>query len=147
VNPQRRTALVYGIICSLAMVAMFVGSQRRIAAQSGSAVVGGMHRTIEAEIPDIGSIEVLNGCGIPGAATAVTDFLRERGFDVKASGNAESWNYGQTIVVARSKDQTIAKKLCTAFHIDRLVLMRTGTDIFDASVIIGKDYGDLINER
>ena len=126
---------------------MFIGSQRRTVVQNGSLVPGGLQRTIEADIPDIGSVEVLNGCGIPGAATAVTDFLREKGFDVKASRNAESWNYGQTVVVARTKDLAIAQKLCSAFKMDRLVLMRTGTDIFDASVIIGKDYGDLINER
>ncbi len=95
-------------------------------------------------VPNIGSVEVVNGCGIPGAATAVTDFLREHRFDVKSSGNAESWNYPKTVIVARVKDETTAKKLCAALHTERLVLMRTESDIFDASVIIGKDYGELI---
>ena len=142
-SPARTTAVTYSIICSIALIALVVGIR---GTPSVSRQPTRAEKTLGSAIPSIGSVEVLNGCGMPGAATAMTDFLRNKGFDVKSSGNAESWNYPRTLVVARTLDQSTAKKLCAALKIDRLVLIRTNTDIYDASVIIGKDYGDLIND-
>ena len=56
----------------------------------------------EAPVPDPTlSIEVLNGCGIPGVADRVAGILRRAGYTVTATGNADHFHYRGDIVVAR----------------------------------------------
>ena len=96
------------------------------------------------EIPSIGSIELLNGCGIRGAATAVRDFLREKGFDVKKVEDAPDWNYGETLVVSRTRDRVTAELVAKALHTDNVALIRTDSRLFDVTLYIGRDYQKLI---
>src|SRR3989339_1473144 len=79
---------------------------------------------ISASIPNIGAIQILNGCGIKGAATAMRDHLREKGFDVKKIDDARDWNYHQTLIVSRTTDMTTAKKEALALHTDNVLLLR-----------------------
>ncbi len=95
-------------------------------------------------IPAIGSIEILNGCGRGGAANEVADFLRSKGFDVKSTGNAETWNYPFTMVVSRTKEMAIAQKVSAALNTDKLIQIRTEEDQYNVSIFIGPDYGELI---
>ena len=87
---------------------------------------------------------MLNGCGITGAAGAVADFLREKGFDVKNIENASSWNYPNTIIVSRIKDMTIAQQVSEALNTDKLVCIRTGEELYNVSIFVGADFGELI---
>ena len=80
---------------------------------------------------------------MPGAAGIVANFLREKSFDVKSIGNAKSWNYPFTIVASRTKDMTIARQVCATFNIDKLVLLRTGEELYNVSVLIGPDFGKI----
>jgi hypothetical protein len=93
-------------------------------------------------VPHIGRIVVLNGCGISGAAVAVSGFLRDANFDVKETGDADSWNYPFTLVVSKTRDMTIAKQVAQALSTDKIVMMRDGDDTYDAAVIIGPDFGE-----
>ena len=97
-----------------------------------------------AVIPAIGSIEILNGCGESGAANEVADFLRTKGFDVKSTGNAETWNYPFTIVVSRIKEMEIAERVSAALKTDKLIQIRTDEEQYNVSIFIGPDYGDLM---
>jgi len=87
---------------------------------------------------------VLNGCGITGAAGAVADFLRDKGFDVKNIENASSWNYPYTIIVSRTKDITTAKQVSTALNTDKLICIRTGEELYNVIIFVGTDFGELI---
>ena len=61
-------------------------------------------------------VEVLNGCGTPGLAKKVTDFLRIKGFDVVNVGNAENFEFPETIVVDRVGEMSNAWKVARAMR-------------------------------
>ncbi|MBN1757559.1 MAG: LytR C-terminal domain-containing protein [Chitinispirillaceae bacterium] len=92
-------------------------------------------------VPHIGRIQVLNGCGAGGSAHLVAEYLRKNNFDVKNIGNADNWNYPETLVIARTGDTTIATRIAKALHTGNLVMIRTGEETqYDATVIVGPDY-------
>ncbi|KMQ50901.1 hypothetical protein CHISP_2252 [Chitinispirillum alkaliphilum] len=98
----------------------------------------------DSTIPHIGSIEVLNGCGVEGAANRMADFLRSRQFDVKNIDNAPSWNYPYTMVISRTQDLAVAEKIAESLNTDKLVIIRTNENIYDVTVITGPDFGERI---
>ena len=95
-------------------------------------------------IPSIGSVQVLNGCGVDLVGTKVVDFLRSRGFDVKNVGNAPTWNYPATIVVSRTSDMHNARRVAAALSTDKVIMLRTGEELYDVVVYIGADYEERI---
>jgi hypothetical protein len=132
-----RNGITFLLFCSLAIFAMVIGMKKG----AGSAGNGTKFTLL---VPDLGKIEILNGCGIPGAGKRVEDFLRKKGFDVKKTSDAPTWNYPYTIVVSRTKDMSIAQKIADVLHTEKLILVRTGDDLYDVSIFIGSDFGELI---
>jgi len=98
-------------------------------------------------IPYRGSIQVLNGCGVTGAADQMAAFLRERNFDVKMVENAQSWNYPATMVISRREDMTLARELGKILKTDKVVLVRTAEQLYDVTVVTGPDFRDRTGER
>lgn len=135
-----RNIIFFLCICFIILSAIVVGTQRSTIPVKKPSV----ETAHASRIPTIGRIEVLNGCGISGAAGVVADFLRDNGFDVKNIDNATSWNYPHTIVVSRTKDMTIAQQICTALHTDRCICIRTGDEFYNVSVFVGSDFGALV---
>lgn len=103
-----------------------------------------LQEQIDANVPSIGRIQVLNGCGVAGAADKMTDFLRIKKFNVANTGNASSWNYPFTLVVSHTKDMTIADQIAAALNTPPVVLMRKEDRAYDATVIIGPDFEERI---
>ncbi|NLE01825.1 MAG: LytR C-terminal domain-containing protein [Fibrobacter sp.] len=101
-------------------------------------------KTVSSVIPSVGRIEVLNGCGIEGAAGKVANFLRSKNFDIKSTANADIWNYPFTIVVSRSLDTTIASQVAAALKTDKMVVIRSNDNLHDVTVFIGPDFGERI---
>ncbi len=101
-------------------------------------------KTVVTSVPYIGSIEILNGCGIEGAANKVADFLRSRNFDVKNIGNAQAWNYPYTMVVSRSLDTTVASQVANALKTDKKAIIRNNENLYDVTVFIGPDFAERI---
>ncbi len=101
-------------------------------------------KAVPLTVPHIGRIEILNGCGIEGAANKVADFLRSRNFDVKNIGNAQTWNYPYTMVISRSLDTTVAFQVSNALKTDKRIIMRNNENMYDVTVIIGPDFTDRI---
>jgi hypothetical protein len=133
-----RNILPFAVITLLLFVALLTGIARtRMPASAIST-----DQTLMA--PYIGRIEVLNGCGINGAANRVTDFLRKKKFDVKYTGDAESWNYPFTMVISRTADMTVARQVAAALRTDRCVLLRNDDSTYNVTVIIGPDYTERI---
>jgi len=126
------------IICLLCSVAIYVGSTKK------SAVRQKPPATQVISVPEIGSIELLNGCGADGAATKVADYLRNNNFDVKYIGNADTWNYPFTMVISRNKNDSIAYQVAQVLHTDKVIKIRKNDNSYDVTVVIGPDYGEKI---
>ena len=95
-------------------------------------------------VPSIGSVQVLNGCGVEGAAKRVTDFLRSKDFDVKETKSAPSFNYESTMVISRITDMGLAKGIGKLLKTDKVVLMRVENSMYDVTVIVGPDFEERI---
>ncbi len=90
-------------------------------------------------------MEVLNGCGAPGAAEKFTDFLRSSNFDVVQMGNYRSFDIDQTLVIDRTGNKANAIKVAEALGIDKSNIIQQINDEYflDVSLVIGKDYYQL----
>jgi hypothetical protein len=90
-------------------------------------------------------MEVLNGCGITGIAEKLTNYLREKDFDVVQVGNYSSFDIDNTLVVDRTGNKDNAFKVAEALGIDsKNVIQQINNDYFlDVSLIIGKDFNRL----
>ena len=97
----------------------------------------------EKAIPHIGRIEVLNGCGKSGVADKVSKLLRDNQFDVKNSANARSWNYVNSIVIARDTNMLIAQEVARLLQCDEPILLRNEQEAYDVTVIIGHNYKEI----
>ncbi len=89
-------------------------------------------------------IEILNGCGVPGLARQTEYFLRSKGFDVVKTDNASSFDYPETVVIARDTTLVYAKKVAEVINAEDNVIQQINKGLLlDVSIIIGKDYKKL----
>ena len=49
-------------------------------------------------------VEILNGCGVPGLAGKISDYLRSQQMDVVRSENADHYIYDQAILILRNEN-------------------------------------------
>lgn len=96
-------------------------------------------------VSDVIQVEVLNGCGVPGLATKFTSRLRQNGFDVVQSGNFETFDITETIVIDRSGNSENAKRVARAIGVPETRIQREISSDFylDATIVIGSDYENL----
>ncbi|REL29062.1 LytR family transcriptional regulator [Rhodohalobacter sp. SW132] len=96
-------------------------------------------------ISSVIQLEVLNGCGIPGLATAYTGTLRNYGFDVVETGNFDHFNVENTIVIARTAQLENARRVASALGIDEKQILReiSGEFYLDVTLVLGADYESL----
>jgi hypothetical protein len=94
---------------------------------------------------EIIQIDVLNGCGANGAATAFTSFLRARGYDVVEMRNYKAFDVEESLVIDRTGNRKNAEKVAYALGIRKEnILQQLNQDYYvDVSVVIGKDYNSL----
>ena len=91
-----------------------------------------------------GDIEVLNSCGLQGAAAKMRAYLRENGFDVVSYRNDRLQNYDETILVLRNPEWEGAKALAKALKTENVMTIISKRAVVDASVYIGKDFLQII---
>ena len=87
-------------------------------------------------------VELLNGTGVAGIAESARAALAKLGVDVIAVGNAERFDYSESILVARERgtDVRLLGEVIGCPHvIDQLDKNATA----DASLILGADYKSL----
>ena len=139
---KSENAVLFSCVCGVLLIASIIGYVRT------GARTEKMPQTVQAvdvrEIPHIGRIEVQNGCGAEGAADKVRDFLRSNQFDVLRFGNASSFNFDSTTIVARKKEMTIARTIAKIMRTRRVILLQNGDTTYDVTVIIGRDYKERI---
>lgn len=91
-------------------------------------------------------IDVQNGTGIQGLGNKFMEFLRSNGFDVVDMGNFSSSDEKNSFVIDRAGNMRNAKKVASALGIsEKYVIQQVNKNYFlDATVVIGKDYNDLV---
>jgi len=97
-------------------------------------------------LPSQVQIEVLNGCGISGAADKFTEYLRARGFDVVNKGNYSSFDVDNTLVIDRSNNADKAALVAEVLGVEnkRIIKQFNNQYFLDVSVIVGKDFNSLL---
>ena len=90
-------------------------------------------------------VEVLNGCGAPKAAARLTRKARDLGIDVIHEGDAESFNFLETIVLDRRGDMSKALQVAMILGVPNYVqqIVVDSYSVSDVSVIIGHDHKEL----
>lgn len=85
-------------------------------------------------------VEVLNGGGLEGAARRATEQLRDAGFDVVLTGNADDFGQDSSVVYARMGNPEWAEAVAKALGIPN-VESRPDTNLYvDVSVVLGRDW-------
>jgi hypothetical protein len=86
-------------------------------------------------------VEVLNGCGVPKLARAVSWELRRLGFDVVNVGDARQTDFDETVVIER-RDKTLrnAKRVAQKIGCKKIVEDVDSTRYLEATLILGMDY-------
>ena len=87
-------------------------------------------------------IEVLNGCGKNGIANEIGQKLRAFGFDVMTTGNAENFDFAETLVIDRVGKPEYAKQVADLLGTINHFQQKTPDPfrIEEVTVIIGRDY-------
>lgn len=94
-------------------------------------------------------INVLNGCGVDGAASRCTTFLRDRGYDVVEIRNYKTFDVDESLVIDRTGNLTTAEKVAYALGIRKTnVIQELNPDYYvDVSVVVGRDFSSLKPSR
>lgn len=89
----------------------------------------------------LAKIRILNGGGKAGAASEAKDFLEARDWEVSTLGNADSYDFSQTIVRIKAKFAALGKALISDLSTKYSVAQTTeeleATSSADIEVIIG----------
>jgi len=85
------------------------------------------------------TIEVLNGTGESGIAHVAKRALLHRGIDVIAVGNADHFDYEESVLIARKRDADV-ELLGELIGCPNVVVQVREDSIEDASLILGADY-------
>lgn len=83
-------------------------------------------------------VRVENGSGTPGAASAMADFLRQRGFDVIETGNAKTFNNPKTTI--KTADKKVAGEVAKQLPVKDPQIAVGPVDGVDVDIVIGLDY-------
>ncbi len=83
-------------------------------------------------------VRVENGSGTPGAASAMADFLRERGFNVVGTGNAPAFNHATTTV--QTTDPNVAGEIARSLPVKHPRIDAKPVNGVDVVVVVGRDY-------
>jgi len=88
-------------------------------------------------------VQLLNGCGTPGIGEQVASEIDLDSFEIIGSGNADNFDYQETIFVIFSDDEGVlgaAEKLVNQLEVGRVEAHPQTQNVSDITVIVGKDY-------
>jgi hypothetical protein len=86
---------------------------------------------------DSTNVEVLNGCGIEGAATKVKERLEANGYKVVAVGNAAHFDYKETVIETAEGKRDAGLRAANLFGVGERKLEPLS---YDVKIIVGDDY-------
>lgn len=93
-----------------------------------------------------GDVQVLNSCGIKGAASSMRDYLRSNGFYVVSISNDRLHNYEETVLVIHTPGWEGEKALAQTLKTKNVLHVKNKRAYVDASVYIGKDLDQIIQQ-
>lgn len=93
-----------------------------------------------------GDVEILNSCGIDGAASGMREFLRRNGFDVVSYGDYPVQNFEETVLAVHTPDWEGAKPLAEALKTKNVLYIKNKRAYVDATVYIGRDFQSIIQQ-
>ena len=107
--------------------------------------------TQEQELEDIRSfvddpirIQILNGCGAPGIARRVANCMRNKGYDVRETGNATRFNYSKSQVICRVDDASLARLTADDLGVAEISVDPDPTLVdVEVTIILGNDHNTL----
>jgi hypothetical protein len=88
-------------------------------------------------------LEVLNGTGESGLAMKTAMQLREMGIDVLIVGDAERYDFTESVLVDRRGNADLMKRLARLIGCRRVLQQVQPDPLVDATLIIGKDANRL----
>ena len=91
-------------------------------------------------------VEVLNGCGVKRVSHQVREYLRNQGFDVVYIGNAENFEFPESVVLDRRAGNEVSaasRVVADALGTQHVIIQRNEDRLVDATVIVGHDYRQL----
>lgn len=94
--------------------------------------------------PSTVEVRVLNGCGEPGAGREMTTHLRNLRFDVVSAGNADNFNYENTVVVNHTIRPEVGLSVAQSLGCSRLTGSPDEMSNCDVTVILGKDWSSFM---
>ena len=127
-------AVTLGVAVALSSLLLFAGCEE----EQKKAPVEKVVRTYK------GDVEVLNSCGMQGAAAKMRSYLRENGFDIVSSRNDRLQNYDETVLVLRNPEWEGAKALAKALKTKNVLVVHSSRAVVDAAVYIGKDFEQIV---
>ena len=91
-------------------------------------------------------VEVLNGCGVSGMADKLTEYLREKSFDVVNIGNYRSFEVEHSIIIDRTGKLFNAQIISDSIGLksSNIIQQINREYLLDVTIILGKDYSQLI---
>lgn len=84
-------------------------------------------------------IEILNGTGVSSLAKETARALMIAGVDVLKVGNADRFDYKESVLIARTRRGNI-EDLATRLHCRNVIEQLKSGSLVDATLIIGADY-------
>jgi hypothetical protein len=84
-------------------------------------------------------VEVLNATKVHGLARRATEYLRDRGFDVVASGTAREQR-DSTLVIDRTNHPVWAGRVARAFNGARVELAPDSSRYVDITILLGASW-------
>lgn len=88
--------------------------------------------------PSTVHVKVENGSGTPGAASAMADYLRRRGFTIVETGNAKTFNNAKTTITG--SDQTIMGEVVKQLPVQHPLIAVGAVQGGDVDIVVGQDY-------
>ncbi|MFC1678495.1 LytR C-terminal domain-containing protein, partial [Patescibacteria group bacterium] len=87
------------------------------------------------------NIKVFNGSGTPGVASLVADILNQKGYINIGVGNAQNYNYQNSIIILKQDNELELEDIKDIFSIDPEMQINNDQKE-DIVIIIGRDYRD-----
>ncbi len=93
-------------------------------------------------------VRVLNGTEVDGLARKLSDYLRDKNFDVVIQGNYWDRNIQKTFIIDHLGDKKVVKRVIRTLRIspDRVEEDLKEFDLTDITIVIGEDYQKLNSE-
>jgi LCP family protein required for cell wall assembly len=88
--------------------------------------------------PSTVHVKVENGSGTPGAASAMADYLRRRGFTIVETGNAKTFNNAKTKITGA--DQKLMGEVVKQLPVRDPVIAVGAVQGGDVDIVVGQDY-------